>query len=172
MRSILIAEEQITTFSMPWKLDSTCFNFNLPKELVLPENIADIEDKNDIGTLVVACELPDHSFISELKKLRQLYIYTGGSVSDLSFIEGLVELRQLCLYDTHIESLDPLIRLAEEKSRLHKETEDVWQRISLTFEGVCITSDKLDYDPNDLRNDDTLYATDIIINKKRANRRF
>ena len=139
--------------------------------MILPRDIKALGDKNDIETLVIACELSDHSFISELKRLRQLYIYTGDKINDLSFIEGLVELRELCLFDTHIASLEPLVKLAEEKSRLYNETEDIMRRIDYTFEGVCIMSDKPDIHPRDLMNKDTLRTTDLIINGKRSSHR-
>lgn len=156
---------------MPWKGDAPCYNFNVPNEHFRADEIDKAGDKSEIETLVIGCGLPDHSFISQMINLRQLYIYSGEKLSDLSFIEGLVYLRQLYIAESHITSLQPLAALAAEKSRLYNESpKDIEHMLKYVFEAVCIRSDHLDRIPSDLADSDVLHTREFIINDKRVKR--
>lgn len=169
MRRILIAEKPGSSYGMPWKSDAPCFNFNMPNEHYRADEIENIGDKSEIETLVLGCDLPDYDFISDMVNLRQLYIYSGENLSDLSFIERLVCLRQLYLAESHITSLEPLVSLTAEKSRLYSEgSNDIAHMLKYVFEAVCIRSDRLDCDPNDLTDKYVLCTREFVINGKRA----
>lgn len=169
MRRILIAEKPVNSYGMPWRSDGTCFSFKGPNEHLRPDEIANIGDKSEIESLVISCDLPDYGFISDMVNLQQLYIYSGGNLSDFSFIENLICLRHLFIAESHIGSLEPLVRLAAEKSRLYAESPQDFKSIfKYFFEAVCIRSDCLDCDPNDLADIDALRAREFVINNKRA----
>lgn len=171
MRRILIAQQPGGSFGMPWRGDAPCYNFNFPNEHFCADEIDKAGDKSEIGTLVIGCDLPDYSFISQMINLRQLYIYAGEKLSDLSFIEGLVYLRQLYIAESHITSLQPLAALAAEKTRLYNENpKDIEHMLKYAFEAVCIRSDCLDTVPNELADCDVLRTREFIINDKRVKR--
>lgn len=169
MRRILIAEKPGSSYGMPWKGDAPCFNFNMPDEHFRADEIENIGDRSEIETLVIGCDLPDYAFISDMINLQQLYIYSGENLSDLSFIEGLICLRQLYIAESHIASLDAFVALTAEKSRLYGESPKGIERIlKYVFEAVCIRSDHLDCDPNDLADKDVLRTREFFINNKKA----
>ena len=171
MRQILIAETEAGSYGLPWKKDSTCFNFKFPKETVHPDDIDKITDSSDIDALVIGCDLSDYSFISDMTNLTQLYIYSGENITDLSFIENLVHLRQLYVAGTHITSIEPLIKLTAEKSRLLTAAREKDNRLrayfDYAFEAVYLQSDKFDCNPKDLAEDNVLRTDEIIVNGKR-----
>ncbi len=165
MRQVLIAEKKANCFPMPWRLDSTCFNFRCPDEHFRPSE--DLGNLPDVETLVITSDLTDYSFISDMINLRYLYIYSGNNVRDLSFIENLVNLGHLCLYSTHITSLEPLMRLAEKKDKLFGSSDDLFKRLQYSFHAIYIDSDCLDFDPNMLNESRTLQmAGEFIFNRK------
>ncbi|MDE6580116.1 MAG: hypothetical protein K2K41_06245, partial [Ruminiclostridium sp.] len=139
MRNVLIAEEKINCFPMPWKHDSTCFNFRCPDEhFRSAEELGGLSDIADIETLVITSDLEDYSFISGMTELRYLYIYSGSNLGDMSFIEDLVCLQHLCLCKTHIASFDPLIRLGEKKYKLFMGSDDLFTRLRYSLCAVYI----------------------------------
>ena len=166
MRNVLIAEEKIDCFPMPWKHDSTCFNFRVPDEhFHSAEELCGSADMADIETLVITSDLEDYSFISEMTGLRYLYIYSGVNLGDLSFIEELVDLQHLCLYNTHITSLESLMRLAEKKDKLFFGSDDLFSRLQASIHAVYIDSDCLDFDLKKLGEYKSLtVAGDFFIN--------
>lgn len=171
MRHILIAEKPASSYGMPWKGDAPCFNFNAPDEHFRADEIEKIGDKSEIEALVIGCDLPSYGFISDMVNLRQLYIYSGSDLSDLSFIERLVCLKQLYIAESHIISLEPFASLTAEKSRLYNEApNNIGHMLKYTFEAVCIRSDHLDCDPNDLTDNYVLHTREFVINNKRAGR--
>lgn len=171
MRRILIADNPGSSYGMPWKGDAPCFNFKMPNEHFHVDEIENIGDKSEIGTLVIGCNLPDYDFISDMVNLQQLYIYSGKNLIDLSFIEGLVCLRQLYLAESHITSLEPFASLTAEKSRLYREgPNDIEHMLKYAFEAVCLCSDRLDCDPNELTDKYVLRTREFVINNKRAGR--
>ncbi len=167
MRRILIAGQKISSYGLPWDNDTACYNFRAPDEFICAKDACGIGGRDEIETLVTACELPDYSFVSDMVNLRQLYIYQGGSITDISFIEGLLYLRQLMIDRSHIESLAPLARLIGEKTRLYRAKPDLDGILKYKFEGIYIQSDKFDCDPREFIDDNTEYTSDFIVNKHR-----
>ena len=169
MRRILIEKENIDpktcSFGFPWKHDSICYNFNMPNECVTAESIGKIEDPADIETLVIGCDLEYYSFISEMVNLKQLYIYSGANIDSLRFIKELNCLRQLYITNSHITSLEPLKDLIQQRKSLYDAETEMFKRLLMLIEGICIDSDK-DLDGKILK-DPGFYVTEIIINRKR-----
>ncbi len=174
MRQIAITDTEIGSYGLPWRYDSTCFNFRFPEETVHPDDIDKITDSSDIDALVICCGLSDYSFISDMTNLTHLYIYSGENITDLSFIENLVHLRHLLAAGTHITSVEPLLKLTAEKSRLLAAAREKDDRLraylDYAFEAVCLQSDRFDCDPNDLAEDNVLRTDEIIVNGKRRRR--
>lgn len=173
MRRILIENEYVnpkeTSYGFPWDSDATCYNFNAPNECVVCAEIDNIENPEDVETLVIRCDLQDYTIISKFKNLTQLYIYTGSKITDLSFLEKLYMVRQLYIGRSKVSSLEPLERLVEEKSQLMKETDDLWTRISYGLEGVYIDSE-VDLDITSVK-DEGRCIMELIVNG-RSKRRY
>ena len=173
MRRILIENEYINprecSYGFPWASDGPCYNFKSPNECVKSSEIDNIENLEDVETLVIGCDLQDYGFISKYKKLTQLYIYTGSNITDLSFIETLYKVRQLYIGKSKVSSLEPLDRLVKEKGRLIQETEDLWTRISYGMEGVYIDSEE-ELDIASVKDEEHCII-ELIINGK-AKRRY
>ena len=168
MRKILIDNIQICpkecTYGFPWKHDAICFNFRTPDEFIPYHDISNIPDKSDIETLVIGCDLDDYDFLSDMTKLRQLYIYSGGKISNIDFVKSLVYLQQLYIVGSHIESLDGLVKLIEEKRRRIDTVADMWNKIELGMQGICIESDCDSLNGKELL--EKLYISEVIINGK------
>lgn len=165
MRNVLIAEEKANCFPMPWKHDSTCFNFRCPDEHF--RSAEELGDVSDIETLVITSDLEDYSFISGMTELRYLYIYSGSNLKDMSFIEDLASLQHICLCKTHIASFEPLIRLGEKKDKLLKGSDDLFTRLRYSLRAVYIDSDCLEFDPQWLKESKILSgAGEFFINRK------
>ena len=95
MRRILIEKEMMDpkhcSYGFPWKSDGPCFNFRMPEECVLAEDIDIITHKDNIETLVIGCDLDSYDFISDMVNLKFLYIYKGNNVKNLDFVKKLGE---------------------------------------------------------------------------------
>lgn len=171
MRQIAISDTGIGSYGFPWRNNSTCFNFKFPKEAVHPDDIDKITDRSDIDALVIDCDLSNYSFISDMTNLTHLYIYSGENITDLSFIEKLIHLQQLLVVGTHITSIEPLLNLVAEKSRLlaaaSEKDDKLRAYLEYAFEGICLQSDRLDCNPNDLPDERVLRTNEIIINGKK-----
>ena len=145
MRRILIEKENIDpktcSFGFPWKHDSICYNFNMPDECVTAESIEKIENLAGIETLVIGCDLDDYSFIGDMVNLKQLYIYSGANIDSLRFIKDLNSLRQLYITDSHITSLEPLKDLIQQRKILYDAETEMFKRLLMLIEGICIYSD-------------------------------
>ncbi len=165
MRILINDTLEKQSFWMPWDSDATCYNFKFPEETILPDKLDTIEDKYAVKTLVIKCDLPDYRFISEMKNLTQLYIYTGNNISDLSFLEDLVKLQQILIVGTHIASLESLVKLIKAKKKLYDEMPDnSMQKIFIKIDGVCIQSDGYIGDGSELIMQN-ICSTEIIVNK-------
>ena len=170
MRKILIEKEnadpKTCSFGFPWKHDSICYNFNMPDECVSADNVAEITAPENIGTLVIGCDLTDYSFIASMTNLNQLYIYSSANITSLDFVKKLNKLRQLYITDSHIASLDPLVELIKERKRAFDAETDVSKRLFMMIDGICINSDK-ELDGKVLK-EPGFYITEIIVNHKRV----
>ena len=165
MRNVLISKEMTNCFPMPWKHDSTCFNFRCPDEHI--RSAEELGELSDIETLVITSGLEDYSFISGMTGLKYLYIYSGENIRDLSFIENLTDLGHLCLYGTHITSLEPLMRLAEKKDKLFFGSDNLFDELRYSVHAVYIDSDCLEFDLKQLGEYKTLtIAGEFFINRK------
>ena len=140
MRKILIEKEKTDpktcSFGFPWKHDSICYNFNMPDECVTAEEITRIEAPEDVGTLVIGCDLTDYSFIETMSSLNQLYIYSGANLNSLDFVKNLNRLTQLYIADSHTASLDPLVELIKERKRAFDAETDVSKRLFMMLDGI------------------------------------
>ena len=165
---ILIDDKEIENraYIMPWYNDGTCFNFKSPDTQIHPERVNDIENPLSVTTLVIECDLKDYSFISQMKNLTQLYIYTGTNITDLSFVEGLEKLKQLCILNSHIASLESLKKLIERKYEIYEgiSKDKIMERLKYRFEGICIQSDAYDSDGTELVKSE-ICVDDIRINE-------
>ena len=151
IRSVLIEKETIDprgcSYSFPWRHDSICFNFDMPNELIIADNTDNIDNPADITTVVIGCDLPDYGFLSVMKNLKQLYVYSGKNLKDLEFIENLTRLRQLYIADSKITDISSLLKLIEKKNKLIQAIGSVsdenafFRRLEYSIEGVCIQSD-------------------------------
>lgn len=140
-------------YMLPWSKDSTCFNFKAPERHFFPDKISEIKRPSFVETLVIACDLDDYSFISRMKNLTQLYIYSGNNLFELSFLEHLVKLNQLCIMNSHVKSLDSLKKLIEKKYELYDsapQKEKTKAQFAYEFEGICIETDAYDSDGTEL----------------------
>ena len=169
MRRILIEKENIDpkscSFGFPWKHDSICYNFRMPEECVTADNVGELVNKDDIETLVIGCDLSDHSFIEDMDNLKQLYIYSGANIYSLEFISKLNRLSQLYIAESQIETLNPVVELIKERKRLFDLEKDIHKRLFIMIEGICINSDKeLD---GKLLKKQNFYISEIIINNSR-----
>ncbi len=67
MRRILIDKEAVNfnecVFGLPWDHDSACYNFMSvrPDGSIVPSGIGEIDDKGEIESLVIGCDLEDYS---------------------------------------------------------------------------------------------------------------
>lgn len=170
MRRILIEKEMTDpkqcSFGFPWKSDVPCFNFRMPEECVLAEDIDKISDKDNIETLVIGCDLDSYDFISDMVNLRFLYIYEGSNVRSLGFVEKLVRLQQLYIVNTHISDLSPLYPLVVEKERLINKEPSLMKGFDYMISGICIETDKEIEDAYKLLNAG-VHITELIIGRKR-----
>lgn len=168
MRRILIDSSKIDprgcSYGFPWDHDSVCYNFNSPEEFVLDKDINQLDDKEDIETLVIGCNLDDYSFISDMKNLHQLYIYSGEKVINLCFLENLVNLQQLYIANSHIQTLEKLVMLIRKQKEMFDEMEPK-ERIVFGLEAVCIETDCNNIDGTALLEPE-LYISEIKINHK------
>lgn len=151
---ILIDDKPIENrgYFMPWYNDGACFNFKSPDTQIDPEKVNNMDCPLNVTTLVIDCDLQDYSFISQMKNLTQLYIYTATNISDLSFLEGLEKLKQLCILNSHITSLESLKKLIERKYEIYESisNDEIMEGLKYRFEGICIESDAYDSDGTEL----------------------
>lgn len=168
MRRLLIDNEKTdprdSLYGMPWDNDSICYNFNMPDEFVLDTEISQIPDMKEIETLVIVCKLDDYGFISKMENLRQLYIYSGENITELDFLENLVNLTQLYIADSHVTSLDKLVRLTRKQKAMLLQMEPI-KRILFGLHGICIESDCKNLNGNELI-EPTCFISEIKINGK------
>ena len=166
MRNILIAEEKVNisecAFGFPWKYDSNCFNFRRPKECITIEEIGGIEDKSDVESLVIGCNLTDYSFIEDMVNLRQLFIYSGENVRNLEFLRKLTKLSQVYITNSSVESLAPLVCLIREQKKLFDLEKDFNKRLFMMMNAICIDSDH-ELDICELKENGR-YTSEIIVN--------
>ena len=174
MRRILIEKEMIDpkhcSYGFPWKSDGPCFNFRMPEECVLAEDVDKIADKDNIETLVIGCDLDSYDFISDMVNLKFLYIYKGNNVKNLDFVKKLVKLQQLYIVNTHLSDLTPLYPLVMEKERLMGNAADIYQKLEYTVEGICVKTDCEIKDAYKLL-DAGIYISELIIGTKKIRRR-
>ena len=147
MRRILIAKPgtdlKRQCYSLPWKYDSTCYNFREPDELISDTGAITIPDPMDVGTLVIFSNLKDYSFVMGMKNLEQLYIYKAKHINDVSFLEKLVKLRQLCIANSKITNLNGLERLMRRKRELYDSSKkNMMANITYGMEGIFLNSEK------------------------------
>lgn len=143
MKHILIDNHGVPVeqcgYSLPWKNDSVCMNFNRPDEIIDPDDIEHIS--NDVETLVIGCDLKDYSFIDQLINLKELYLYEGKNVTDLSFVENLVYLKQLMITGSHVSTVEPVKKLLEKKKEMIGEGKDFMHDwYPYVMEGICVES--------------------------------
>lgn len=137
-------------FEMPWRSDSSCFNFKCPTFKVSADEIEILVDlAEQVNTLVINCELEDYSFIQKLVHLEQLYFYKGKNITDLSFLENLLELRQLCIIECNVSSYEPLVALMDKKSKLINSFDDY---IKYGMECIYLYSYKYGGEGSELNN--------------------
>ncbi|MBR1855064.1 MAG: hypothetical protein IJ794_18315 [Lachnospiraceae bacterium] len=170
-RHILIERDEIDpqkcSYGFPWKHDSTCYNFRMPKECVPADRIGEMlggEGSKEIETAVIGCELENYGFLADMINLRQLYIYAGGKIKEIDFVENLVWLQQLYVGESHIGSLDSLVRLLTEKKRLMDQAEDAWERLGYSMEGIFIETDQEGLTKKTLK-ETGLYVSEIILRR-------
>ncbi|MBQ9870797.1 MAG: hypothetical protein IJM27_02605 [Eubacterium sp.] len=166
---ILIDDKEVKDrmYPLPWYSDAVCYNFRCPDKQIYPDGIKDIKRPSYVETLVIACNLDDYYFISRMKNLTQLYIYTGENIKELSFLENLLKLRQLCVLGSHITTLEHLRKLIDRKYEIYKgssEDEELQVRLTYGFEGICIMTDAYDSDATELIKDG-ISRDDIRVNQ-------
>ena len=122
-------------YPMPWKHTSTCFNFPIPKVLIHDNEINKINHKLDINSVAIESDLSDYSFISDMKKVKSLYICDAKQMKDLCFIEELVDLEMIIIENSSIASLDSI-----EKLLLNKEKKDDKSHFEYGMRGIYIAS--------------------------------
>ncbi len=165
MKSILIAKAKTKLnneiYALPWKYDSSCFNFHEPDILIPDTEIDIITDQEDICTLAVKADLKDYSFIAGMKNLSQLYLYKARHLKDLSFLENLIRLDQICIVHSKVTSLECLDRLLVNKRKKYEET-----GASTGMSGIYIHSElpEIAEIPVDKHK---MHVAEIIINGKR-----
>ncbi len=168
MKRILIDNKQEDlkqiAYSIPWKSDTVCFNFKHPETLVLDSEIEELQDEENVETLVIGCKLLDYSFISKMNNLRQLYIYSGENVYDLNFIENLVYLQQICICNSHVESLQPIANLIKNKKEKHANSKDFKTKLECDIEGIYIETDRYSVNEEEL-DFSGIYIGEIKIRK-------
>lgn len=168
MRKILIDNHQLDptkcSYGLPWKNDAICFNFRGPEEMILADHLDDLGDLSEIETLVIGCELDDYSFIAGMTNLQQLYIYTAANMSSLDFVENLIRLRQMYVANSHVVSLNPLVKLLAEKKRLLDDENTLGNQLMYGVEGICMESD-VNLDGKELLTSG-VYMSELIINKR------
>lgn len=169
MRKILITTNNNVdcegiSYGMPWKHDSCCYNFNMPDEHINVDSINEIENVDNIGTLVIGSPLNNYDFISRMTNIEQIYIYDAGFLKDLSFLKGLCKLNQLCILADKIGSISALLELLEKKERIIAENKTLHNIILYGLDCICLNT--ASYIPIEGFQLNTRYTTEIIINKK------
>lgn len=166
MRKILIENTEVKldgcSYGFPWEHDATCYNFRRPEEIILAQHIHDIENDEDVETLVIGCRLDDYGFIAGMKNLRQLYIYDGSNIYNLAFVEKLVALQQLYIAKAHIDFLEPLVELLKKKKEMFDAEGDYMKKLDYVMEGIYIESDRGDLD-KEILTAPRLYIGEMII---------
>lgn len=168
MRKILIDNHQLDpkecAYGFPWRHDSICYNFNIPDEFVMAEDVDKIGDKSDVETLVIGCDLDDYEFINDMVNLYQLYIYSGNNLKSTEFCRKLLSLRQLYIRNSHILSLEGLVNMLKDKKKVFDEEKDPVKRLFGGIDGICIESD-CNLDGKSLLKPG-LYISELIINNR------
>lgn len=141
MRYIMIANSKSEyAYNLPWHHDSACYNFRIPTETLSYEQIKDISDPESIETLVIVEPLDNYDFIRGMVNLRYLYIYNDGELQDISFIEDLTKLFQIYIYKSQIKSLQSLTALMEKQKAILENTDELMYRILQSQKTVAINS--------------------------------
>ena len=152
IRHVLITDRKVSldecAYSLPWRNDLICMNFDRPETMVLPEDIP-LLNRDEIETMVIGCILDDCTFLKEFHELKELYIYDGRKVEDLSFTETMTFLKQFVLYHSHVHSIHPLVTLLERKKERIKGNQ-ISDWFPYAMEGICIHSDQNIIDKEDL----------------------
>lgn len=171
MRRILIDNRddgiQGVTFGMPWKRDSSCFNFNMPEEVVTVDHI-DIIDNENVETLVIGCPLDSYEFISKMTNLTQLYIYNAETIENLGFIKNLNKLNQLYISAYKIGSISDLLELLNKKVKIISNDKNLHNLITYGLDCICLNT-ACDI-PADGFKACTRYTFELIINNRRLKR--
>lgn len=166
---ILIDEHDRDVYFLPWSADAICFNFKAPDRFITPgREMEEIKRPSYVETLVIGCDLSDYSFISRMKNLKQLYIYTGMNLEKLDFFENLVYLQHICIC-CNAASIDPLLKLIEKKYALYKqmpESEDFKGRLMYGIDGLFLSSPSYKGDASIFLKSD-ICRSEIIVNGQR-----
>lgn len=154
---------QDCAYSLPWKNDAFCMNFNRPEEVIPPDEIGLI-NRDNTETIVIGCALKDVSFLKDFRNLRQLYIYDGRNVEDLSFLESMLLLKQFVLHGSHVCSIQSMVSLLEKKKeKIETGSDFLHNQLPYIMEGICMDSD------HDLINKECVipyrrYVSEVILN--------
>ena len=170
MRLLIDTEDNLhMRYGLPWVYDGDCFNFKAPEKRVSSET--EIENPEEVQTLVINCDLESYDFISKMKNLTQLYIYKGKNVKDLDFLKDLVRLDHFYLAGSKVPSLKSLVELIQLKDKLYlKEVEEGGDemdiRLYYTLSCVRIISDAYEGDGSELLNRNICHY-DLSVNDNR-----
>lgn len=99
---------------VPWNNTASAFNMKTPKvtlaadDLQIPEIMQDLK-KCRLAGLYIFTPLENYDFVSEFKRLQDLFICKGENIRSLSFIREMPELFMFYLENAELANLDSLI---------------------------------------------------------------
>ena len=130
-------------YRFPWKSDAICYNFRAPEIMVPDDRIEEmITDPLEVETLVVTSDLENYDFISEMRNLKQLYLYRAYHLEDLFMIQDLVKLRQVMIAHGRISCMDSVCRFFDNKKKaLDVSANDLEASLTYGMEGFYIHTD-------------------------------
>lgn len=99
---------------VPWNNTASAFNMRTPKvtlaadDLQVPEIMQDLK-KCRLAGVYIFTSLENYDFVSEFKRLQDLFIRKGENIRSLSFIRDMPELFMFYLENAELANLDSLI---------------------------------------------------------------
>ena|GEM_PF-2962606 len=142
VNGILISDEEVDGFPVPWCSDSDMYNMIFPnfryniKNSQNNEWLSDLMLFSHIKSLHIFVTVDNLSYLSEFKQLKELYVF-NTTETDWSFIENLTSLKFLLVNNADFSDLTPLSNLYEKQLALYKsskrDTTNIFENI---FQGL------------------------------------
>lgn len=99
---------------VPWEQTASAFNMRTPKVTLAADDLRNSEIMQDLkkcrlAGLYIFTPLGNYDFVSEFKRLQDLFICKGENIRSLSFIRDMPELFMFYLENAKLANLESLI---------------------------------------------------------------